>query len=169
MIAETQTETKTELPACVQRALDTLDNEAATIAKRREKVLALTAEVERVIEVLAPFVEQAGKDGPCREIEIQLSEYGWTPISVAVWKVRDLRSMVPLLEACHDAGYRAVNTQDSDDALWRTYRREGLTVTAFLAKDAVCRRVQVGTKIVPVYEIRCEKRTGDIIGDEATA
>lgn len=70
----------------------------------------------------------------------------------------DLREIVPFLQTLAKRGYRGTGFYENDEKTCRCYTRGEIKVWVYLTGQK-CRRVQVGTKQVPVYEILC--------GDEA--
>lgn len=64
-------------------------------------------------------------------------------------------SAVKVLRALASMGYHGTAFRDAPDMTQRIYSRGPIEVTAYLGTSGKCRRVQTGTKEVPVYEIQC--------------
>lgn len=129
--------------------------EPKCIADRRE-------ELEKQLEALSQLVRHA---------EAAQSVFGdkhriWTGdecqhVNVSL-DLDDYHEVVPYLQELAKLGYRQEGRAfyETDAKNFRCYERGGIEVWVYLTGRG-CKRVQVGVKEVPVYEIQC--------GEEATA
>ena len=136
------------LPACVLVEIERLD-------KQRADVLSAVACIENVAAIIERF-------------ESMRPDLRMNTASPGAWVDVDVRTMddvAALRRAFRDAGWRLFSHHEYPDERRQTFvmthgfidRMATLNVQfpADEAAGASCRYVQTGTKVVPVYELRC--------------
>jgi hypothetical protein len=152
MTTSEQLERMADIPPSIERKLEALD-------KERAEVLALV-DVAQMAHAIADLF-------PDLLPNVALIKWVVDPLFVSLWLhvgkfdealpvMRDLASRgwhtdkANPYEDYHELDRRTYNLRRSDEGACR------LRVMVFLKSDAVCKRVQVGTKVEPVYEFVCE-------------
>lgn len=138
--------------ADVEKALDRL------IAERTrwlEQAATARAEWKSALARLSPVLRLLPKGA---EFSMYLEEG-----SISIRDVENMRDIEPILESLEEVtGARFNKSEDLADGEFgmRTFRMEGfpLRVNAVIKEGANCKRVVVGEKIVPMYELRCEEQ-----------
>lgn len=95
------------------------------------------------------------------ESEINLYSYASVTESYAVIYIYDCKSLEivpPFVRFLRQRGHKIIKEyKDDSNCNSRTYYLDGIQIEVFLsrAENANCKYVQVGTKEVPVMELRC--------------
>lgn len=126
--------------------------EPKCIAKRREELEKSLRELDSLTEHVLAAEAVFGSD------RVKVCHINESP-RVDLY-VDDLREVVPFLHELAMRGYRGTGFYEDDEKTCRCYTRGAIKVWVYLT-GSKCRRVQVGTKTMPVYAIQC--------GEEATA
>jgi hypothetical protein len=131
--------------------------ELAEADGRRIKVLGMVEDVALAQEVIDKF---CAKEWDAR-VSIGLDFGSMQGVLIHIDNVKSIADIAPIRRELRERGFPAPKPDDYAELKRRSYlyAREGkpqFAVMVFLrGENAVCEYVQVGTKVEPVYELRC--------------